>query len=198
MTEARPLEEALGRIADALQRRKRGFCLVGGLAVSVRGEVRFTRDVDLAVAVRDDSDAEMLVRDLQSEGYRPIAVVEHETTGRLSTARLMSPSGVKVDLLFASCGIEPDIVSRATSVELPVTGAIPVATAEDLLAMKTLSMTEHRLQDRLDARGLMRVATALDLEQVRRALRSITERGYNRQRDLDAQLSSVVEEVSRR
>jgi hypothetical protein len=59
MTEADPLLE-LKRIADELGRMRRPFALVGGLAISVRGEVRFTRDVDIAVAVRDDADTEAL------------------------------------------------------------------------------------------------------------------------------------------
>jgi|GEM_PF-4672787 len=42
------LEVARGEMARALEARERPFALVGGLAVSVRGEVRFTRDVDLA------------------------------------------------------------------------------------------------------------------------------------------------------
>ncbi len=35
-----------------------GFALVGGLAVSARSEPRFTRDIDLAVAVDGDQQAE--------------------------------------------------------------------------------------------------------------------------------------------
>lgn len=63
------------------------FALVGGLAVSIRAEVRFTRDVDLAVVVDDDADAEALVRELSTAGYRPLAMVEHEIMKRLSTVR---------------------------------------------------------------------------------------------------------------
>jgi hypothetical protein len=45
----------------SLRPRGKRFALVGGLAVSVRAEVRFTRDVDLAVAVSSDAEAESLV-----------------------------------------------------------------------------------------------------------------------------------------
>ncbi len=34
------------------------WALIGGLAVAVRAEPRFTRDVDLAVAVADDRELE--------------------------------------------------------------------------------------------------------------------------------------------
>jgi hypothetical protein len=112
--------------------------------------------VDIAVAVADDADAEGLVRDLSSDGYRVLAVVEHDVRKRLATARLLSPQSVTVDLLFASSGIEPDVVARSTDVDLPGVGSMPVAVAEDLLAMKVLSMREgrrKRLASRMSKRG---------------------------------------------
>jgi len=47
------LTEALLQVASDLTILGRRFALVGGLAVSARAEIRFTRDVDLAVAVVD-------------------------------------------------------------------------------------------------------------------------------------------------
>jgi hypothetical protein len=146
---------------------------VGGLAVSVRAEVRFTRDVDLVVLVADDSEAESLIYELRSAGYSPVASVEHETRHRLSTIRLMSPSKVKVDLLFASSGIEKEIVDRATPIDLGSAGTVPVAGAEELLAMKILSMTDSRLQDRMDAQRLLQFTPELDLSRVREHLARI-------------------------
>lgn len=88
MAEPAP-ELALAAICDELARRKRRFALVGGLAVSVRAEVRFTRDVDLVVLVADDAEAESLILELRSAGYSAVASVEHETQHRLATIRLM-------------------------------------------------------------------------------------------------------------
>jgi hypothetical protein len=115
-------EQALAAICGELVRLGRRFALVDGLAVSVRAEVRFTRDVDIVVLVADDPDAESLTYHLRTAGYSAVASVEHETRHRLSTVRLMSPSGVKVDLLFASSGIEPEIVDRATPPGSPQRG----------------------------------------------------------------------------
>jgi hypothetical protein len=120
-----------------------------------------------------------------------VAVVEHETQERLSTARLMSPEGVKVDLLFASSGIEAETVRRAEVVELPNVGSVPVARAEELLALKVLSMTDARLQDRLDAQRLLACNPGLDLGAVRDDLRLIRDRGYDRGQDLEAKLASL-------
>jgi hypothetical protein len=39
---------------------------------------------------------------------------------------------VKVDLLFASSGIEDEVVARATLVDMGASGRLPVASAEEL------------------------------------------------------------------
>ncbi|HEY7363147.1 MAG TPA: hypothetical protein VIE37_03490, partial [Methylomirabilota bacterium] len=46
------LESVLRRAAGDLQALGRGWAVVGALAVSARTEPRFTRDVDLVVAVQ--------------------------------------------------------------------------------------------------------------------------------------------------
>lgn len=52
------LAVACGVVLEAAERRGHGVALVGGFAVSVRTEPRFTRDVDLVVAVDDGQQAE--------------------------------------------------------------------------------------------------------------------------------------------
>jgi hypothetical protein len=192
MPKGTKLERVLAAAVRDIAAEGKRFALVGGLAVSVRAEVRFTRDVDLAVAVDDDAEAEALVYSLKSRGYVTIASVEHEAQARLATIRLRTPEGVKVDLLFASSGIEPETVARATNVSVPLIGELPIARAEELLSMKVLSMSDQRLQDHIDARNLIRVNADLDLDQVRDNLRLIVERGYARQQDLHAKLAKLV------
>jgi predicted nucleotidyltransferase len=101
MTDPRP-EDALAHAAAELRSRGKRFALVGGLAISVRGELRATRDVDLAVAVGDDLELETLVADLAQAGYRPVATVEQEARRRFAVVRLESPIGYRVDLLAAT------------------------------------------------------------------------------------------------
>ena len=84
------LESALRRIAADLDCHRRRWAVVGGFAVSARAEPRFTRDV--AVAVRDDEDAERLVHLLAGDGYRLLGAVEQDAVGRLATVRLASPT----------------------------------------------------------------------------------------------------------
>jgi len=186
------VERALGEIAVQIQRRGQAFALVGGLATSIRGEVRFTRDVDVAIAVSTDEEVERLVRDLAPEGYAVLALVEHDTRGRLATVRLRSPVGVVVDLLAASSGIEREVVERAEGIAIDGVGTVPVARAEELLALKVLSMTDKRPQDRIDAANLLTVNARIDLAVVRELLGRITARGYHREQDLTAKLEGLL------
>jgi hypothetical protein len=111
------LEKLLQRISHVLDMQKQAWALVGGLAVSVRTEPRFTRDLDLAVAVTGDREAEALVHALHKAGFQTFATVEHEETKRLATARIAplgsSPQGLVLDMLFASSGIEAEICMAA-------------------------------------------------------------------------------------
>jgi hypothetical protein len=188
--DATGLSRALRDVASDLTALGRSFALVGGLAVSARAEIRFTRDVDLAVAVTDDADAEQLVLALKGLSYQVRATVEQDAVGRLATVRLLSPAGVKVDLLFASSGLEAETIARAEWVEQGA-GKLPVARAEELVAMKVLSADERRLQDHLDFRSLI-IVGSVDLDAVRRNLRLIEARGFARRQDLQAKLESML------
>ncbi len=161
--------------------------LVGGLAVSARAEPRMTRDIDLAVAVGDDRQAEKVVASLVARGYRVRALVEQESAGRLATARLMhcgDGEGI-VDLLFASSGVEKELVAAADETEIVPGVVVPLATVGFLMALKLLARDDRkRPQDADDLRALMEVATPQDIVQCGAAVDLIVARGYGRGRDL--------------
>jgi Nucleotidyl transferase AbiEii toxin, Type IV TA system len=129
--------------------------LVGGLAVSARTEPRFTRDIDLVIAVAGDRDAEGLVHDLQGRNYRAQTILEQEAIARLASARLVpvaeDETGTVLDVLFASSGIEPEIVVAAEPLEILPHLRVPVATIGQLIALKLLARDDRlRPQDRVD------------------------------------------------
>ena len=124
------IEQVARRAQYDLSSLGQTWALIGGLAVSARCEPRFTRDIDLAVALDDDQQAETLIHELQGRGYRVAWLLEQETAGRLATVRLHPPGdehGVVLDLLFASSGIEPEIVAAAQPVEVTPGLEVPVA-----------------------------------------------------------------------
>lgn len=191
------VEAALHQIAADLNSRRQQWALVGGFAVSVRAEPRFTRDVDVAVAVSDDSAAEGLVHSLLNK-YRIDASIEQDATGRLSTVRLIGPAvrvsqEVIVDVLFASSGIEPEIVASAEQIEVLAGLTVPVASTGHLIAVKLLARDDRtRPQDLADLNALMAVATPADLEIARQGTTLITRRGFDRGRDLDLALTELI------
>ena len=191
------IEDALRQSAHTLRAERVKFAVVGGLAVSARVEPRFTRFVDLAVAVEEDAQAEALVQRMQSRGYRILAQVEQEATGRLATVRLAPPrgeEGLVLDLLFASSGIEPEVVRDAEDLALVSGLVVPVARLPHLLALKVLARNDRtRPQDRVDILALMEAANSEQLEETRQLLSLIQERGFGRDKRLDEEWRLLLE-----
>lgn len=170
-----------------------GFALVGGFAVSVWCEPRFTRDIDLVVSVSSDEVAEGAVRALVQEGYEVVATVEQAVAGRLATVRLVGPDQDLVDLLFASSGIEAEIADGALQVEVLSGLVLPVAAVGHLIAVKLLAADSRtRPQDEVDLRALVAVADTADIAVAGEAVATIEARGYQRGRDLVGALAALV------
>ena len=187
---------ALRRIAAALDQRRIPWALVGGLAVSIRAEPRFTRDIDVAVAVNDDAAAEALVADLTAGGFALLLSLEQRALGRLATVRLLPPGepreGVVVDLLFASTGIEPDICRDAESIEIVPGLIVPVALAGHLVAMKLLALKPERPQDQVDLNSLVSTLDDADRAVARQAVSRIEGLGANRGKSLRDELERTL------
>lgn len=174
------------------------WALVGGLAVSARAMPRTTRDIDVAVSVRDDADAESLVFRLSGIGYRSVAVAEQRAAGRLATARLKVPAKTTLvlDVLFASSGIEHEIARDAEVLEILPRLSVPVARVGHLMAMKLLARDDRRRpQDADDLRALMDVANEVERARCEEALTLIAQRGFHRDRDLGAAWTTILDEL---
>jgi hypothetical protein len=183
------LAETLSDVVAELDSRGRRFALLGGIAVSARAEPRFTRDLDFAVLVRDDQDAEVLIRDLAAAGFRVVMQVEQELVQRLATVRLIPPQeddpGIVVDLLFASSGVESEVIDGAETLEVFPKVRVPVACRAHLLALKVLAHDERtRPMDGADILALGRGARIGEFAEVERLLTLIAQRHFNRGRDL--------------
>lgn len=180
-----PLQRALTRLSADLDALGLRWAVVGGFAVSARSEPRTTRDIDVAVSIADDAQAEEVVRRLVGRSYRIDRQMEHTETARLATIRLLTPGelpgGIVVDLLFASSGIESEVVAAAERIEILPDLWTPVARTAHLLALKVLA---GRTRDKVDVEHLLEVATTDDLREARRSLVLITERDFHRGKDL--------------
>jgi len=191
------LGDALSAVANILGSADRHWALVGALAVSARTEPRFTRDVDVAVAIADDAEAEAVVRQFSAQGYSVFSIVEQAAMKRLATARLsrQPPAGeasVIVDLLFASSGIEPEVAQQAESIAILAGIEVPVARTGHLLALKVLSRSPERPQDSADITALMQVLDPVERDRAVDAARLIAARGFARGKSLEAEVAALV------
>jgi hypothetical protein len=189
------VQRVLIRLAADLAALQLDWALVGGFAVAVHGEPRTTRDVDIVLALAGEAEAEAAVLGLRLRGYRdhPDGAVMEQPDGRLATVRLISPvegeSGIVVDLLFASSGLEPEIVATAKALETLPGVMVPVVGAGYLLAMKVLA---GRPKDIEDIRGILEYIEPEELRLAREALDVITQRGFHRGRNLQEELTRLV------
>lgn len=148
------------------------------------------------MALASDAEAEALIHELRARDYRIEAIVEQEAVGRLATVRLTfssEPRAPVIDLLFASSGIEPEVVADAEPIELLQNLTIGVARTGHLIALKVLSRDDDtRPQDLVDLRALLRVASPAELARARDSLALIAARGYHRGRDLMSEINTLL------
>lgn len=190
------VDAVLMQAAEDLDAIGAQWAVIGGLAVAFRTEPRFTKDVDLAVAVADDEEAEGIVNRLQVRGYALTSLVEQDYVNRLATARLVRPkvgaSSAFIDLLFANSGIEEEVVRRADRLEVLPDVFMPVASIGHLIALKALA---GRHQDLTDLGYLIAAAAEADLSEARKSALKIHERGFSRGQNLPEDLAAIISQT---
>jgi hypothetical protein len=182
-------------VVEHLRSLKVEFAMVGGIAVSIRTLERFTKDIDIAISVESDSAAELLVNSFKGAGFLIAYYLEKEEDGTLMTVRLTTGGEVElfIDLLFATSGIESEVVANSMDTEVFPGFVDRVATIPSLLAMKVLSADwKIRPQDIFDIQNLLSEASPEQIAESRKLLNLITERGYNRDKDLQADLDKYI------
>ncbi len=144
MTDA--LQTTLRDLADWLRSESIPFAVIGGIAVSVRGEPRFTADVELVIGI-DVNQALQLVERLPNSPFRPLFDGINEV---IQTAFLMplvhAVTGIRADVAIGLSGFELQAISRVTPAEMGDFN-VPVVTSEDLILMKLLASRSRDLED---------------------------------------------------
>ena len=178
------LDAVLQRLAQDFEAVGLHWALIGGLAVSARAEPRTTRDVDVAVAVADDSEAEQAVLALRQRGY-PFAgqMIERQVTGRLAPMRILfTLRGCAGDRRLDVCvnrdraGVRGGGHANRSAARHDDSGGVARASTRDEGAGSDAGLA--------DFSSLFRHASADDLVEARAALALIRERRSNRQMDL--------------
>ena len=140
------LTKTLSDLTTWLRHEHVSFALIGGLAVGMRGEPRFTADVDVVVGLELD-DALQLVERLPASPFQPLFpdVSEVVRTSFILPLRHLA-TGVRVDVAIGLSGFERQLLARADEVSL-AGFTVPVATSEDLILMKLLASRPRDTDD---------------------------------------------------
>lgn len=166
-----PLLQAIGAVTAWLREANVRAAVIGGVAASLLGRPRVTKDVDL-VALTDDGDLPGLLALGQHHDIVPRAADAMEFA-KVSRVLLLKhePSGIEIDLSLASLPFEREVIERA--VEHTIRGVpFRVATAEDIVVMKAIAL---RPRDVADIEALLDAHPQMDLERIRSLLRAFTE-----------------------
>jgi predicted nucleotidyltransferase len=186
----------LRRVTSDLHQSGVNWCLVGGLATSVYVEPRTTKDIDVALSVSGEEQANSLKNFLLARGYTNPQLLMHVSPTRRMGWRVFIPSSheacVPLDILVLACGIEREIVAHAITIEILPGLSLPVASLAHLAAMKVLSQnSSDRLQDRVDLFALLKRATTSERSIIERALADMSKLEIANGRDLVAELGEL-------
>ena len=148
MAQSQRLEAALAGVARLLDGLRVPYMVIGGFAVTVWGQPRYTADLDLTIhcLVPERDLIEGLLDSLTPLVADPLQFVRER---RVLPAR--TADGTAVDIVFAGLPYEVAAIERAVPVE--VAGySVRICTAEDLIVHKIIS---SRPRDREDIRGIV-------------------------------------------
>lgn len=175
------LPETLLAAIDAIVQRfaaqRIDAALIGGVAVSLHGLVRATKDLDLLVDDAQAAAAEEILREL---GFTTLG--RNQVFGNY----LLGP--LRVDLLFTQGRHTREMLARAPFVQLR-RGAAKLARPEDLIGLKlqALANRPERPSDAADIRLLLqRFVGTMDMSLVREYFAL-----FGKEAELDALLQAV-------
>ncbi len=174
MPEAEPLVPLLGTVRDLVAWLRKGHyrgIVIGGVAASLLGRPRVTRDVDALVLVEERDWAKFLGSGgefgFASRIPNPLAFAGKS---RMLLVRHV-PSQIDADISMGLLPFEEEAVARGRPHE--VQGLqVPLPTPEDLVIMKAVA---HRARDLEDIAGILEAHPRLDLRRVRRWVRDFAE-----------------------
>lgn len=144
--------------------------VIGGVAASILGRPRATRDIDALAAVPDDKWAPLLSA-ASAHGIGP-RIDDPLKFARRTRVLLLrhSRSAVDIDVILGRLPYEIDAISRSSVHDLGGV-LVKLPQVEDLLIMKAIA---QRPQDLRDIEGLLDVRPDADIDRVLRWVREFS------------------------
>jgi hypothetical protein len=151
------LEAALVDIAGFLEESAVPYMVIGGFANLRWGRPRLTQDLDVTIQLDEARWAVFIER--MRRRFQPLAESPLEFARETRVVPVVTPAGVRVDLILAGLPYEEQAIARAR--EVPVAGrTVRFCAPEDLVLHKLAS---ERPRDREDVEGVIaRQGDALD------------------------------------
>jgi predicted nucleotidyltransferase len=136
--------------------------IIGGVAVGLLSEPRFTNDVD-AVILLDLAQLPRLLERAKAHGLVPRIgnPLEFAEQSRMVLLR-HEQSDMAVDISLGMLPFEEEMINRARGVDTSV-GPVPVPTIEDMLILKAVA---HRPKDLQDVANLLHMHPNVDRQRV--------------------------------
>lgn len=137
--------------------------VIGGIAVSLLGQARFTEDLDAMLLLSVEDIPHFLIV-AQKEGIEP-RIPQAEDFARRNRVLLLRhiPSQTDIDVSLGILPFEQEMVERSIVHEVDATLNIRLPTPEDLIIMKAVA---HRPKDLLDIQGIIQSQPRLDRERI--------------------------------
>lgn len=159
-----PLLAALRDLVAWLQATHVPGAIIGGVAASLLGRPRVTRDID-AVVLLDEKDWVPFLGTGMQLGFVPRL---SDPLGFAHTARVLlvrhESSGIDIDIAFGVLPFEEEAISRAVWRDIGGI-SLPLPVPEDLIIMKAVA---HRPRDMADIESILDAHPKLDRRRVRR------------------------------
>ncbi len=139
-------KQALEEIAEILGELALPYMVIGGQAVLLYGEPRFTRDIDITV-VMDFSLAEKVIHAFQNRGYTPIVKDPLNFIRQTFVLPLVKKSeGIRVDLIVGLTPYEKEAIKRGNKVKI-INIWVNFISLEDLVIHKIFSSRPRDIED---------------------------------------------------
>jgi len=145
------LLESVASLQHILEAAGLESMVIGGLAVSVWGEPRVTRDADVKVLLQRESAQQLL--DAISKDYTPLHPDPLNSLRQQAILFVRDAAGTRLDLLLGETAFDEMAIGRARLVKAPGDVSVRVCSPEDLLIYKLIAT---RPRDHEDARGIVR------------------------------------------
>jgi hypothetical protein len=139
--------------------------LIGGVAASILGRPRMTRDVDALVWIAHEREWKVFLAGARAQGLAPRIedALAFAVRSRVLLLRHV-PSGIDVDISLAGLPFEEEAIARAVPVKLGRI-SVPLPRPEDLIVMKAVA---HRPRDAADIEGILDAHPDIDRAYARR------------------------------